>query len=109
MPDSGVLIDTPGIKLFGITNDNTDDLSEILDISDYEGKCRFKDCQHVNEKGCAVIEAVESGEIDSGIYESYLKLRREAWRYTASVQEKRKKEKSFSKLIKEVKARKVNR
>ena len=40
LPDSGVLIDTPGVKLFGVTNDNTDNLSEILDISDYEGKCR---------------------------------------------------------------------
>ena len=103
LPGSGVLIDTPGIKLFGVTNDNTDKLSEILDISDYEGKCRFKDCQHVNEKGCALIEAVEKGEIDSGVYESYLKLRREAWHYTASVHEKRKREKSFSKLIDEVK------
>lgn len=108
LPDSGVLIDTPGIKLFGVTNDNADNLSEILDISDYEGKCRFKDCQHINEKGCAVIAAVETGEIDRGVYESYLKLRREAWHYTASVHEKRKKEKSLSKLIEEVKQRKAN-
>ncbi|MDR1056702.1 MAG: ribosome small subunit-dependent GTPase A [Prevotellaceae bacterium] len=100
MPNSGVLIDTPGIKLFGVTNDNTDNLSEILDISDYEDKCRFKDCRHINEKGCAVIEAVENGEIGSGVYESYLKLRREAWRYTATVQEKRKQEKSLSKALK---------
>ncbi len=109
LPDSGVLIDTPGIKLFGVTNDNTDNLSEILDISDYEGKCRFTDCQHINEKGCAVIAALETGEIDRGVYESYLKLRREAWHYTASVHEKRKKEKSFSKLVDEVKQRKLNR
>ncbi|MDH6303362.1 ribosome biogenesis GTPase [Parabacteroides sp. PF5-5] len=103
MPDSGVLIDTPGIKLFGVTSDNTDKLSDILDISDYEGKCRFKDCQHVNEKGCAVIEAVENGEIDRGVYDSYLKLRREAWHYTASVHEKRKYEKSFTKMVKNYK------
>lgn len=103
MPNSGVLIDTPGIKLFGITNDNADSLSEVLDISDYEGKCRFKDCQHVNEKGCAVIEAVENGEIDNGVYESYLKLRREALHYTTSVHEKRKQERSFSKMVKNFK------
>lgn len=100
MPDSGVLIDTPGIKLFGVTNGNTNNLSEILNISDYDGQCRFKDCRHINEKGCVVLEAVEKGEIDRGVYESYLKLRREAWHYTASVQEKRKYEKSFSKMIK---------
>lgn len=109
LPGSGVLIDTPGVKLFGITNDNTDNLSEILDISGYERRCRFRNCQHVDEKGCAVIEAVEKGEIDNGLYESYLKLRREAWHYSASVHEKRKKEKSLSKLIDEVKLRKANR
>lgn len=109
LPDSGILIDTPGVKLFGVTNDNTDNLSEILDISDYEGKCRFKDCQHINEKGCAVITAVETGKIDRGVYENYLKLHREAWHYTASVHAKRKKEKSLSKLIEEVKQRKANR
>lgn len=100
MPDSGVLIDTPGVKLFGVTNDNTDSLSDILDISDYEDKCRFSDCQHINEKGCAVIEAVENGEIDRGVYESYLKLRREAWHFTASVHEKRKQERAFTKMVK---------
>lgn len=109
LPGSGVLIDTPGVKLFGVTNDNSDNLSEIFDISDYEGKCRFNDCQHVGEKGCAVIEAVDNGEIDNDVYESYLKLRREAWHYSASVHEKRKKEKSLSKLIDEVKLRKANR
>lgn len=108
LPGAGVLIDTPGVKLFGVTNDNTNNLSEILDISDYEGKCRFNDCQHIHEKGCAVIEAVENGEIDRGVYESYLKLRREAWHYSASIHEKRKKEKSLSKLIEEVKVRKAN-
>ncbi|MDH6342666.1 ribosome biogenesis GTPase [Parabacteroides sp. PFB2-12] len=100
MADSGVLIDTPGVKLFGVTNDNTGNLSEILNISDYEGKCRFSDCQHISEKGCAVVEAVENGEIERGVYESYLKLRREAWHYTASVHEKRKQERSFTKMVK---------
>jgi ribosome biogenesis GTPase len=103
MPDSGVLIDTPGVKLFGVTNDNPDSLSEILDISYYQEKCRFNDCQHINEKGCAVIEAVENGEIDRGVYESYLKLRREAWHYSTSVHEKRKCEKTFSKMVKSYK------
>lgn len=97
------MIDTPGIKLFGVTNDSTSDLSDILDISEYEGLCRFKDCQHVNEKGCAVIAAVEKGEIAPGVYESYLKLRKEAWHYTTSVHEKRKYEKSFSKMVKRYK------
>lgn len=108
MPGAGVLIDTPGVKLFGVTNDNADNLSEILDISDYEGKCRFADCQHVNEKGCAIIEAVENGEIDRSVYESYLKLRREAWHYSTSVHEKRKQEKSFTKMVRNFKDKREN-
>jgi ribosome biogenesis GTPase len=100
---SGVLIDTPGVKLFGVTNDDTDALSEVFDISRFEGQCRFGDCQHLNEKGCAVIKAVEDGIVDRGVYESYLKLRKEAWHYTASVHEKRQYERSFSKMVKEVK------
>ena len=100
---SGVLIDTPGVKLLGVTNDNTDSLSAVLDISSFEGQCRFVDCRHINEKGCAVVQAVEDGLIDRGVYENFLKLRREAWHYTASVHEKRKYERSFSKMVKEVK------
>ena len=103
IPGSGILIDTPGIKVFGVTNANATDLSEVLDMSEYEGRCRFGDCRHINEKGCAVIEAVENGEIDWGVYENYLKLRREAWHYTTSVHEKRKQERSFSKMIKRMK------
>lgn len=103
MDGSGVLIDTPGIKVFGVTNDDTGTLAEVLDISSLGRQCRFKDCRHVNEKGCAVIEAVENGEIDNGVYENYLKLRKEAWHYTSSVHEKRKHEKSFSKMVKVVK------
>ncbi|HNW56382.1 MAG TPA: ribosome small subunit-dependent GTPase A [Bacteroidales bacterium] len=101
--NSGVLIDTPGVKLFGVTNDNVDSLSDILDINSFEGQCLFSDCRHINEKGCAVIRAVENGEIDKGVYENYIKLRKEAWHYTASVFEKRKHEKSFSKMVKNFK------
>jgi ribosome biogenesis GTPase / thiamine phosphate phosphatase len=103
LENSGVLIDTPGIKLFGVTNNDVNSLSDILDISSFEGQCLFSDCQHINEKGCVVIQAVENGEIAKGVYENYLKLRKEAWHYTASVFEKRKHEKSFSKMVKNAK------
>lgn len=103
LENSGVLIDTPGVKLFGVTNDDINSLSEILDISNFESQCKFSDCQHINETGCAVIRAVENGEIDKGVYENYLKLRKEAWHYTSSVHEKRKYEKSFSKMVKNFK------
>lgn len=103
MEDSGILIDTPGVKVFGVTNDDPNILSEVLDMSAFEGQCHFRDCQHINEKGCAVIKALENGDIGKGVYENYLKLRKEAWHYSASEYEKRKREKSFSKIVKEVK------
>lgn len=108
MNGSGVLIDTPGVREFGLTIDNPDSLAEVLDISDYAKSCRFKDCEHINEPGCAVLDAVNTGALDRKVYESYLKLRREAWHFSTSEHEKRKKEKNFSKLIDEVKKRKMN-
>jgi len=106
MDGSGVLIDTPGVREFGLALDNPDALAQALDISDYAGSCRFKDCEHTGEPGCAVIEAVNTGTLDRKVYESYLKLRREAWHFSTSEHEKRKRDKSFSKLVDEVKRRK---
>lgn len=100
MNGSGVLIDTPGVREFGLTVEDTDSLEEILEISDYAKSCRFKDCEHVNELGCAVLDALNKGKLDSKVYESFLKLRREAWHFSSSEHEKRKKAKSFSKHIK---------
>lgn len=108
MDGSGVLIDTPGVREFGLATSNPDSLAEILEISDYAKSCRFKDCEHINEPGCAVLEAVNKGILDHEVYESYLKLRRETWHFSASEHEKRKKDKSFSKLVDEVKKRKAN-
>jgi len=103
MENSGVLIDTPGIKLFGVTADNTGALSEMLDIDDLERSCRFDDCTHTNEPGCAVIEAVENGTLDKGAYENYHKLKREARHFTSSEHDKRKRLKSLSKRVKQFK------
>jgi len=108
MNGSGVLIDTPGVREFGLAIDNPDSLAEMLEISDYAKLCRFKDCTHTNEPDCAVLEAVNNGMLDVKVYESYLKLKREAWHFSTSEHEKRKRDKSFSKLIDEVKKRKAN-
>ncbi|HWV74744.1 MAG TPA: ribosome small subunit-dependent GTPase A [Pseudosphingobacterium sp.] len=109
MDSSGVLIDTPGVREFGLAIDNPDSLAEVLEISDYAKSCRFTDCEHVNEPGCGVLEALNRGILDRKVYESYQKLRREAWYFSASEHEKRKRGKSFSKLAEEVKKRKENR
>ena len=109
MNDSGVLIDTPGVREFGIAIDDPDALAEMLEISHYTGLCKFVDCSHTNEPGCAVIQAVNDGLLERKVYESYMKLRREAWHFTTSEHEKRKRDKFFSKLVNEVKKQKENR
>lgn len=106
MDGGGVLIDTPGVREFGLAIDNLDCFEDVMDISDYSKLCRFSDCKHESEPGCAVIKAVDDGLLDRGVYENYLKLRREVWHFSASEHEKRKKDKSFAKLVGEVKKHK---
>ena len=108
MDNSGILIDTPGVREFGLAIDNSDSLAEAMEISYYAKECRFKDCQHINEPDCAVLEAIDNGMLDPKVYESYLKLRRETWHFSTSEHEKRKRERSFSKLVDEAKKRKAH-
>jgi ribosome biogenesis GTPase / thiamine phosphate phosphatase len=73
------------------------------DIFSYGTGCRFSDCSHMHEDGCAVIEAVRRGEINHESYQNYLKIRKESDFYDMSYQEKRKKDKAFGKMIKNYK------
>ncbi|KXX70896.1 ribosome small subunit-dependent GTPase A [Flammeovirga sp. SJP92] len=106
MSDGGVLIDNPGIREVGLTSsDNAleDAFPLIMELSEH---CKFSDCTHQHEKGCAVIQAVNDGDISEEAYENYLKLHREQEHYASSEAEKRKKGKSFAKMVKTVKQHK---
>jgi len=76
---SGVMIiDTPGMRELGMW-DVSEGLGEAFgDVESYFGSCRFSDCSHRSEPGCAVREAIRSGELPQERWESYLQLRREA-------------------------------
>ena len=65
-------------------------------------QCRFADCTHIHEKGCAVIEAVENGTIDESRYNNFIKIQKESNFYSMSYLEKRKKDKQFGKMYKSV-------
>lgn len=103
MDDNGILIDTPGVREFGLASDNPETLADIFDVSDFAESCRFENCMHVDESGCAVIKAVNSGLLELEVYNSYLKLRKESWYFFASEYEKRKRDKSFAKISEEAK------
>ena len=103
MKDSGVLIDTPGVREFGLASDNSETLSDIFELTDFAKSCRFENCTHVNEPGCAVVEAVNNSLLELEVYNSYLKLRKESWYFSSSEHEKRKRDKSFAKISEEAK------
>ncbi|MHC1705270.1 MAG: ribosome small subunit-dependent GTPase A [Tenuifilaceae bacterium] len=100
--NGSILIDNPGMKEVGIA-DTSDGLEVTFDeIIQISRNCRFPDCTHTQEKGCAVIAAVEDGTIDAAFYENYHKMEREKNRFITSIADKRKKDKEFGKLCKEV-------
>ncbi|HVI45422.1 MAG TPA: ribosome small subunit-dependent GTPase A [Chitinophaga sp.] len=72
LPEGGCLIDTPGVREFGIVDIPKTELSHyFLDMQPYITECQFNNCMHINEPGCAVKAAVEAGEIDVDRYVSY--------------------------------------
>ena len=69
------IIDTPGIREFGLIDMNKYELGHYFpEIRARLNQCRFNNCRHVNEPGCAIIKAVEEGEIEVSRYESYLSI-----------------------------------
>ncbi len=75
LPDSASLIDSPGIREFGLWNVNPEQLAQgFPEFIMRENQCRFRNCRHRNEPGCAILEAVEKEEISRERYASYLRI-----------------------------------
>lgn len=107
LENGGILIDNPGMREVGIV-DTADGLETTFDIVlSLAQSCKFKDCTHTNETGCAVIEAVEKGGLDKSLFENYQKMQRERLFFETSVAEKKKKDKIFGKIVKDYKKRDV--
>lgn len=103
LDSGGILVDNPGMREVGIA-DAEKGLEITFDsIYHHAAKCRFNDCSHAYEMGCAVIEAVHKGEIDHTSYLNWLKMDREKAHYESSLADRRKKEKAFGKIIKNYK------
>jgi len=108
MLDNGaLLIDMPGMRELGMLLPGVLGAGEGLNDSFAEikalaGRCRFADCSHGNEPGCAIRKAIESGELNAEHYQSYLKLKAESDFNEMSYADKRKKDKTFGKMVKSV-------
>ena len=102
LPDGGWLMDTPGMRELQLV-----DVGEALDdvfteVAALAAQCRFSDCAHVSEPGCAVQAAIEDGSLDPGRLRRYHKLRAEDRRNTETIAERRARDKGFGKMIKAV-------
>ncbi len=72
----GVVIDTPGMREIGAKGT---DISNVFDdVQDFEKTCKFSDCTHMGEPGCAIKQAIESGQLEERRFNNYLKLKHEA-------------------------------
>ncbi|MGW3354720.1 ribosome small subunit-dependent GTPase A [Streptomyces bungoensis] len=77
LPSGGVLIDTPGLRGVGLFDAESGVGQVFSEIEELAGRCRFQDCSHDTEPGCAVLAALERGELPARRLESYRKLLRE--------------------------------
>ncbi|GAA4324079.1 ribosome small subunit-dependent GTPase A [Streptomyces venetus] len=83
LPGGGVLIDTPGLRGVGLWDAETGVGQVFAEIEDLAERCRFHDCAHEAEPGCAVLAAIETGELPERRLDSYRKLLRENQRIVA--------------------------
>lgn len=103
LENRSIFIDTPGMRELGNFKIEQGLEQTFEAFSSFSNECRFKDCSHTNEAGCAVINAVKNGDIEENRYKNFLKLKKESEHYSMSYREKRQKDKSFGKMIKNFK------
>lgn len=102
LENGAILIDNPGMREVGITDDSSGLEITFEAIENLSLKCKFGDCSHTVETGCAIIEAIANKEISKDSYNNFLKMRREKEHFECSIAEKRKKDKDFGKMVKNV-------
>ena len=101
LENGAMIVDTPGMRELGsISSDDGlgETFSEILELAQ---ACKFSNCSHTNEKGCAVLEAIAAGSLSEKRYQNFVKMKKETEFNQMSYLEKRKRDKSFGKMIKE--------
>jgi ribosome biogenesis GTPase len=108
----GMIIDTAGLReLQPLAGDDGVDAT-FPEIEDAARQCRFRDCRHEQEPGCAVRAALAAGELDADRYESYLRLLREQAFLATKIDERaaraeHQRHKQFGKMVKEMKKKKT--
>lgn len=105
LPSGGMVIDTPGMREFGMWDNDTGIERTFMDIEELAAQCKFRNCTHTNEPGCAIQKALTTGELEINRWQSYQKLKAEN-DYMEDKESymlaKGKREKEISKLIKKM-------
>ncbi len=102
LENGAMVIDTPGMRELGnfaVETGLSDTFSEIAELSD---QCRYNDCTHTLEEGCAVLAAVKDGTVSEKRYQNYIKMMKESAYNEMSYLDKRQKDRQFGKMIKSV-------
>ena len=102
--DKGMMfIDTPGMRELGLLGAGEGVNKGFEDLIELSMVCRYADCTHTQESGCAVLAAIADGKLSEERYSSYLKLRKESEHYEMSYLDKRKKDRAFGRFLKTAK------
>ena len=97
----GIVIDNPGTREVGMTNSGVGIEDAYREIAVFSKECAYKDCTHTHEPDCAVLQAIESGDLDEDKLNNYIKLKKESEHYNMTELGRRRKDKKFGKFIKQ--------
>jgi len=106
VPSGCLVLDTPGMRELQLTDAASGIEDLFSDLHDLSSQCKFNDCQHETEPGCAVLKAAEAGEIDLGRLARWRKLKAEDAFNSANLAERRSKDKALGRLIRETQKQK---
>ena len=99
LPSGGLLLDTPGMRELQLADCEQGVEETFREISEFAQQCKFKNCQHENEPGCAVRAAIEAGHLDGRRLANYLKLMKEQELNAITLAERRAKDREFGRHI----------
>ncbi|MGJ8571251.1 MAG: ribosome small subunit-dependent GTPase A [Hoeflea sp.] len=106
LPNGCAVLDTPGVRELQLTEAEAGVAEVFSDLDELSLECRFNNCTHVSEPGCAVQAALKRGDIDQARLTRWRKLVAEDQHNTASLAQRRSKDKAFGKMIKQAKKHK---
>ncbi|MFA5871576.1 MAG: ribosome small subunit-dependent GTPase A [Parcubacteria group bacterium] len=103
LAQGGIVIDNPGVREVGMTDANAGINDTFDEITAIGRDCKYVDCAHVHEPGCAVLAALRSGKLDEDKYSNYIGLKKEAEYFEMTGLKKKEKDRQFGKFIKKAK------